>query len=177
MEDVDAVVRHRIAEDGACEYLVRWADEQQTWEPAAGLAGCEQSLGAYWRSQVASGGPTLYLEAVALAPVSVMPVPAPARSTAKRPRAAPVDKIAVAKRVQASKQLGQSLARSAVGPSTLVKPPPLNAKRSSSMAAPAPAATPVTETAGLVSALAIGQPRVQMARKSTGGRRPPPPTQ
>ncbi|KAJ1732698.1 hypothetical protein LPJ61_001921 [Coemansia biformis] len=185
--DVEAIERHRIVEGGGCEYLVCWADGRQTWEPADGLARCDQVLAAYWRAYVSRGGSSSYLDVVVEEQVSAIPAPAkptPTRQIAKRTRvaAAGPDKIAVAKRVQANKQLGRSLARSslpAAGPSTsttaapAVKPPPLNAKRSIGVGRAAPALTPVSETANMVAGLDIGKEiPSQRARKSTGGWRP-----
>ncbi|KAJ1834913.1 hypothetical protein IWW55_001893 [Coemansia sp. RSA 2706] len=190
LDEVSAILDHRTTQTQSIDYLVQWTSDQgQTWEPATSLSDCAQLLAAYWRVQVTTK-PVPYLEPLAEKP------PASAKRAAKQPRLDPtVDRIAVAKRVQANKQLRGSLARTGsssalaarrnAGPAGLairsggvsgaivdapVKPPPMNARRS------CPAASPVSEAAGMVAGLDLGRkPALQRARKSTGGRRPPPP--
>ncbi|KAJ2498189.1 hypothetical protein GGH96_004500 [Coemansia sp. RSA 1972] len=165
LEEVSAILDHRATATQSIEYLVQWtSDHVSTWEPSHNLTKCALELTVYWRKHVAvSRGP--YLEAIIIKPKPL------ARRPAKKARVVnPVsDRIAMAKRVQANKQLRGSLARAiptgasgSMVSAPLIKPPP-NAKRSSG-----PVLSPVSETANMVGNLVIRP--VQRARKSTGGR-------
>ncbi|KAJ2802016.1 hypothetical protein H4R20_003444 [Coemansia guatemalensis] len=175
-QEVDLILLHRITATRKCEYLVQWAkDQQQTWESGSNLEGSDQLLASYWRGYVERAGGSSYLEQVVDKELIKKQVAARTKKT--KPVRKPVDKIAVAKRVQASKHLNGSLNRSrrqmasSIALAPVAKPPPRNAKRSYGGLP----LSPVAETASRVGNLSISgsqrQP-VQRARKSTGGRRP-----
>ncbi|KAJ1852453.1 hypothetical protein GGF49_002173 [Coemansia sp. RSA 1853] len=165
LEEVSAILDHRATTTQSIEYLVQWTSDQvKTWEPSHNLTKCALELTAYWRKHVAaSRGP--YLEAIV---IESKPKPSDIRPAKKARVVKPVaDKITVAKRVQANKQLRGSLARAvptgvsgSIASAPLIKPPP-NAKRSSG-----PVLSPVSETANMVENLVIRP--IQRARKSTG---------
>ncbi|KAJ2254496.1 hypothetical protein IW137_001942 [Coemansia sp. RSA 1287] len=184
LEEISAILEHRATATQSIEYLVQWASDQvKTWEPSHNLTKCAPELTVYWRKHVAaSRGP--YLEAIIIKPKPSARQPAnklaraansatdkPSGRSAKKARVVnPVsDRIAVAKRVQANKQLRGSLARAiptgasgSMAEVPLIKPPP-NAKRSRE-----PVLSPVSETASMVENLVIRP--IQRARKSTGRR-------
>ncbi|KAJ2081735.1 hypothetical protein H4R24_002132 [Coemansia sp. RSA 988] len=174
-EEVDLILLHRITATRKCEYLVQWAnDQQQTWETGDSLEDTDQLLASYWRGYVERAGASSYLEQSVN--VELIKKVVAARVKKSKPVRKPVDKIAVAKRVQASKHLNGSLNRSRRQISSVLvsssKSPPENAKRSHGALPP----TPVSETTSRVRNLDISgsQKRpIQRARKSTGGRRPP----
>ncbi|KAJ2454768.1 hypothetical protein EV183_001352 [Coemansia sp. RSA 2336] len=171
LDEVSRVVKHRISAQDEIEYLVEWAcDQESTWEPFTNLTNCAQQLAVYWRAFV-NANKQPYLEPQATRPAK--------QGKRVKPTREPQDRIAMAKRVQANKQLRGSLARNAgaSGSGVKVKPPPLHAKRSASAAVSAMAQpSPVTETASLLAGMRIPpKPGIQRARKSTGGRRVPPP--
>ncbi|KAJ2822255.1 hypothetical protein IWW50_004289 [Coemansia erecta] len=167
--EVSSILEHRTTDAQGIEYLVQWASDQaQTWEPSTNLTECTQTLAAYWRTHVCST-PAAYLQATVIAPPEPKPRVAPKKARAADPA---TDRIAVAKRVQANKQLRGSLARSGtIAAAPLMKPPPLNAKRSTADAAGSSSTatlTPVSETANMVADMNIRP--IQRARKSTGRR-------
>ncbi|KAJ2137460.1 hypothetical protein IW136_003503 [Coemansia sp. RSA 678] len=184
LEEISAILEHRTTTTQSIEYLVQWAsDHVKTWEPSHNLTKCALELTVYWRKHVAASCEP-YLEAIIIKPKPSARQPAnklaraansatdkpSARRPAKKARVVnPVsDRIVVAKRVQANKQLRGSLARAipAGASGSMAAPlikPPRNAKRSSE-----PVLSPVSETASMVENLAIRP--VQKARKSTGRR-------
>ncbi|KAJ2841940.1 hypothetical protein IWW36_006086, partial [Coemansia brasiliensis] len=160
LDEVHRIVKHRMSAQGEIEYLVEWScDHKSTWEPSINLVSCAQSLAVYWRAFVNTNKQSL------LEPKQEKPQAAAKRTkTTKqaRTRGPEVDRIAMVKRVQANKQLRESLARSTSGASgsmvsaSTVKPPPLTAKRSASAAVSAMGQpTPVSETASMLAGLRI----------------------
>ncbi|KAJ2491474.1 hypothetical protein IWW37_002249 [Coemansia sp. RSA 2050] len=183
LDEVDLIIEHRFS-NSACEYLVQWSrDLARTWEPSGNLTECHTLLSCYWREfsstkrnfEFLTPSFTLVEEQASgneEDEEGEEPEPAPKKraAAAKRQpvrRLAPEDKIAVAKRVQMNKQLAGARTRA----SGTAKPPPPTAKRSFEFndgldvtEPQVPAAGPARRKAGS-----------QTARKSTGGRRPPPP--
>ncbi|KAI9470301.1 hypothetical protein LPJ78_000478 [Coemansia sp. RSA 989] len=176
LDKVNRIVKHRISAQGEIEYSVEWAcDQESTWEPSINLTNCAQLLAVYWRAFINTNKQS-YLE-----PQQTEQAKPAKQAKRTKPTREPQDRIAMAKRVQANKQLRGSLARNAGASGSVslkVKPPPLTAKRSVSAAVSAMAQpSPVTETTSLLAGLRIPKKRVQRARKSTGGRHVPPPPQ
>ncbi|PIA16062.1 hypothetical protein COEREDRAFT_81508 [Coemansia reversa NRRL 1564] len=172
-QQVDLILLHRITSTRKCEYLVQWGDEQQTWEVGSNLSSSEELLASYWRGYVERAGNSSYLEQVVNLALIKETLPQAKKSKAIRK---PVDKITVAKRVQAAKHLNGSLKRSRGETSSIApvaRPPPKNAKRSKGSLGH----LSVSETTSSVEKLDISTTQkhpIQRARKSTGGRRPPP---